>query len=151
MAMPYEVVQRSGDRARDHRALRALADEAEVTAVIVGLPFSLDGSLGPAAQGVLAEVEQLRAAFGATRGSSGALPVDTYDERLTTVTADRGLMELRMKADARRRVVDKVAAAVLLQSWLDTVRPLVHATRQAAAEARSEAGRPPVGGSGAQP
>ncbi len=47
------------------------------------------------------------------------VPVDTYDERLTTVTADRDLMALRMRAEARRRVVDKVAAAVMLQSWLD--------------------------------
>ena len=48
------------------------------------------------------------------------VPVDTYDERLTTVTADRDLMALRMRAEARRRVVDKVAAAVMLQSWLDS-------------------------------
>ena len=50
------------------------------------------------------------------------VPVETYDERLTTVTADRSLMALKMKADARRRVVDKVAAAVMLQSWLDSQR-----------------------------
>ena len=48
-----------------------------------------------------------------------AVPVYTYDERLTTVTADNILMEQKMKAQARRRVVDKVAAAVMLQSWLD--------------------------------
>ena len=47
------------------------------------------------------------------------VPVETYDERLTTVTADRVLMERTMRAQARRRVVDKVAAAVMLQTWLD--------------------------------
>ena len=47
------------------------------------------------------------------------LPVVTWDERFTTVTADRDLMRMDMKADARRRVVDKVAAAVMLQAWLD--------------------------------
>ena len=51
------------------------------------------------------------------------VPVETFDERLTTVTADRNLMELRMRAEARRRVVDKVAAAVMLQTWLDAARP----------------------------
>ncbi len=140
MAMPFEVVKRSGDRQRDHRALRALAEEGEVTAVVVGLPLSLDGSLGPAARGVLEEVAQLRAALSNVGGSAGGLPVATYDERLTTVTADRGLMEMRMKADARRRVVDKVAAAVMLQSWLDSVRA-------GWLEARDRS----AGGAGAQP
>ena len=46
-------------------------------------------------------------------------PVETFDERLTTVSADLVLMEQRMRAEARRRVVDKVAAAVMLQAWLD--------------------------------
>jgi putative Holliday junction resolvase len=45
--------------------------------------------------------------------------VETFDERLTTVSADRTLMELRMRAEARRRIIDKVAAAVMLQTWLD--------------------------------
>ena len=45
--------------------------------------------------------------------------METYDERLTTVTAERSLREMQMSAGARRRVVDKVAAAVMLQSWLD--------------------------------
>jgi putative Holliday junction resolvase len=48
-----------------------------------------------------------------------SVPVETYDERLTTVSAERALMEAKMRADARRRVVDKVAAAVMLQSWID--------------------------------
>ena len=47
------------------------------------------------------------------------VPVTTFDERRTTVTADQALMAFKMKADARRRVVDKVAAAVMLQNWLE--------------------------------
>jgi putative Holliday junction resolvase len=54
-----------------------------------------------------------------------------HDERLTTVTADRSMMEAGMRAPERRRVVDKVAAAVMLQSWLDTRR-----ARQAGSEAQ---------------
>jgi putative Holliday junction resolvase len=111
VATPYEVVQRSGDRARDHRRLRDLVEEAEAEIVVVGLPYRLDGSIGPAAQAALDEVAELACTVG--------VPVETYDERLTTVTADRSLLEMNMKADARRRVVDKVAAAVILQSWLD--------------------------------
>lgn len=111
VATPIEVVHRSGDLARDHRAIRDLVEEWEVELVVVGLPLSLSGEVGPAAQRVLDEVELLRATL--------PVPVETYDERLTTVTAERHLVEQRMGAKARREVVDKVAAAVLLQSWLD--------------------------------
>jgi putative Holliday junction resolvase len=51
------------------------------------------------------------------------VPVESHDERLTTVTAERSLREQRVKGRARRRVVDQVAAAVMLQSWLDARRP----------------------------
>lgn len=111
MATPYEVVQRSGAPARDHVRIAALAEEAGAECLVVGLPLSLDGSTGAAAQAALAEAEELRAATG--------LPVELWDERLTTVTADRELMAQSMKADARRRVVDKVAASIMLQAWLD--------------------------------
>lgn len=111
LATPYEVVPRSGDHERDHRRIAALAEEATAERLVVGLPLSLDGSVGRAAQAALAEADELAATTG--------LPVEMWDERLTTVTADRDLMALDMKADARRRVVDKVAAAVMLQAWLD--------------------------------
>jgi putative holliday junction resolvase len=111
VATPYEVVTRSGDPARDRRAVLALAAEAAVEIIVVGLPLSLDGSVGPAARAALDEVDALRAAT--------EVPVETYDERLTTVTADRSLQALDLRGPARRRVIDKVAAAVMLQAWLD--------------------------------
>jgi putative Holliday junction resolvase len=111
VATPYEVITRSGSPDRDRRALLDLADEAGAEIIVVGLPLSLDGSLGPAARAALAEADALRAAT--------SLPVETYDERLTTVTADRSLQALDLKGPARRRVIDKVAAAVMLQAWLD--------------------------------
>ena len=111
VATPIEVVARSGDLARDHRVVADLVAEWEVGLVVVGLPLSLSGDVGPAAQQVLTEVGQLRATL--------PVPVETYDERLTTVTADRHLTEQRMGAKARRKVVDMVAAAVMLQAWLD--------------------------------
>jgi len=111
LASPYEVVARSGDEATDHRRLLAIAAEVEAERIVVGLPLSLDGSVGAAATAAIAEAERL--------GATTALPVDLYDERFTTVTADRNLMERNMKADARRRIIDKVAAAVMLQAWLD--------------------------------
>jgi putative Holliday junction resolvase len=111
VATPIEVVTRSGDRTRDHRAIAALVGEWEAERVVVGLPLSLDGSTGPAARAALVEVDELARVVG--------VPVDTTDERMTSVTANRTLDELDVRGPARRKVVDKVAAAVILQSWLD--------------------------------
>lgn len=113
LATPYEVIQRGRDRAADHARVAALVEETGAEIVVVGMPFSLDGSKGPAARLVEAEVDELRAAL--------PVPVETHDERFTTVTANQSLQERKMKADARRRVVDKVAAAVMLQSWVDAL------------------------------
>ena len=111
VASPLGVVARSGRMDEDHRRLAALVAEEEAEVVVVGLPVSLDGAEGKAAQGARREAEQLATVVG--------VPVETYDERLTTVTAERTLAEARLSGPARRAVVDKVAAAVMLQSWLD--------------------------------
>ena len=111
VATPHAVLTRRGDRAADHRAISDLVAELGGDRVVVGLPISLDGTLGPAARAVEEEVAALAKVV--------AVPVETHDERLTTVAAERPMIEARMRADARRRVVDKVAAAVILQSWLD--------------------------------
>jgi putative holliday junction resolvase len=111
IASPLLVLPRTGDVAADHRRIAALVAEEEAVRVVVGLPLSLDGSMGPAAKAAVAEAEALATVVG--------VPVETYDERLTTVTADNALREARMRTEARRRVVDKVAAAVMLQAWLD--------------------------------
>ena len=114
VASPLGVVERSGRVGEDHRRLAALVREEEAEVVVVGLPLSLDGSEGTAAQGARREAEQLATVVG--------VPVETYDERLTTVTAERNLREAGLRGRARRRVVDQVAAAVILQGWLDRRR-----------------------------
>lgn len=114
VASPIEVVIRSGSRHEDHRRLARLAAEWEAGVIVVGLPLSLDGTTGPAAVAVLEEIEQLRAETG--------LQVESIDERFTTVEAARQLREAGLDARASRSVVDKVAAAVLLQAWLDRQR-----------------------------
>ena len=111
VATPHAVLERGKDRATDHAAIAALVDELGAERVVVGLPLSLDGRMGPAAAAAAEEAEALGDVLG--------VPVETYDERLTTVTADRSLSSLGLRGQARRRVVDKVAAAVMLQAWLD--------------------------------
>ena len=111
VATPIEVLIRSGDRQRDHRSIAELAAEWEVDLVVIGVPYSLDGGIGPTAERALAEIQEI--------GDTLTVPVETYDERLSTVTAERTLMEQNLDARKRRRVVDMVAASVILQGWLD--------------------------------
>ena len=111
IATPLSVLQRSGSERRDHEVIAKLVVEEECERFVVGLPLSLDGSVGRAAKSAIDEARRLATVVN--------VPVETYDERLTTVSAERVLMEAKMRADARRRVVDKVAAAVMLQSWID--------------------------------
>ncbi len=115
VATPYEVVHRSGDHERDHRHIATLVDEAGADVLVVGMPLSLDGSVGPAAQAVLDEIDQLRGAVDAE--------IVTWDERLSTVQAERSLRAGGVRRGKRRRVVDQVAATVILQSWLDAGQP----------------------------
>lgn len=111
VATAREVLQRSGDPAQDHRRIAEIVEEVEAEILVIGLPLSLSGEMGPAAKAVATEVEAIAATV--------KVPVETQDERLSTVSAERSLSNLALKAPARRQVVDMVAAAVILQSWLD--------------------------------
>jgi len=115
IASPLQVLQRSGSIKRDHEAIAKLVIEEEADIVVVGLPLNMSGSSGPAAQAAIDEAAALATVV--------AVPVVTFDERRTTVTADRAMMEANMRAQARRRIVDKIAAAVMLQNWLDAGGP----------------------------
>lgn len=111
IASPLVVLQRSGRTSLDHQRIRDLVREEEAVLLVVGMPVSMNGSNGTAAQAALKECQELATVVG--------VPVETLDERLTTVTADRMLIERGLRAPQRRKVIDKVAAAVILQSWLD--------------------------------
>jgi putative Holliday junction resolvase len=113
VATPHGVIERSGDAAADRRTILAHAREAGASRVVVGLPLSLSGDTGPAARAVLGEVDALRALAG------DEVTVETHDERLTTVIAERGMRQAGARRSARRRAVDAAAAAVILQSYLE--------------------------------
>ena len=120
IATPLEVLERSGSEAQDHAAIAAVATERAVEVVVVGLPVSMDGTMGPAARAARAEVGRLATAL--------AVPVETCDERLSTAAAHRQLRMGEVPGPRRRQVVDMVAAAVILQSWLDARRDSTEAT-----------------------
>jgi putative Holliday junction resolvase len=114
VASALSVLLRGRSHAEDHGHLAAVISETAATLVVVGLPMSLSGGVGPAARSVRAEVSELRQVLPA--------PVECCDERYSTVIARRALAAGGRRPAARRAVVDKMAAAAILQTWLDRQR-----------------------------
>jgi putative pre-16S rRNA nuclease len=111
VASPLTVLERSKSLRNDHERIAAVVRKEEAELVVVGLPLSLSGEEGPAARAARTEANALATLVG--------VPIETFDERLTTVTAERALTEAGVRGRARRQLVDKVAAAVILQAFLD--------------------------------
>lgn len=114
IASPLTVLQRSKSKRHDLDTIAQLARDEEADVIVIGLPLNLDGSMSRSAKAATAEAKRLATLVD--------VPVELHDERLTTVTADRSMIDAGMNAIERRQVVDKVAAAVMLQSWLDARR-----------------------------
>ncbi|WP_219941174.1 Holliday junction resolvase RuvX [Iamia sp. SCSIO 61187] len=115
LASPYGTIDQVRDLPAVRRRIARIVADEEVEVVVVGHPLSLDGSRGPAARSVEAQAAALAEALD--------VPVVLHDERLTTVTAHRLLAASGVDGRQRRRVVDRAAAAVLLQTWLDGGAP----------------------------
>jgi putative pre-16S rRNA nuclease len=94
--------------------LAGIAREQEAGRIVVGLPRRMDGSEGPEAKAARALAEALR--------HSAKVPVELVDERLTTVAAERSMIDAGARRSKRREMVDQVAATLLLQSHLDRKR-----------------------------
>ncbi|MCP2258420.1 putative holliday junction resolvase [Streptoalloteichus tenebrarius] len=112
LASPLVTLARDAAAGADLDALAALVAEHEVVEVVVGLPRTLAGRHGPAAEAAVDYAEAL-----ATR--IAPVPVRLADERLTTVTASRMLSQRGVRGRRQRAVVDQAAAVEILQSWLD--------------------------------
>jgi putative Holliday junction resolvase len=109
-ARALETVRRSTEEA-DLAALRRVAGEYEVTRAVLGLPLNMDGTEGASARLARAFAPKVAAALG--------VPVDLFDERLSTFEAEQRLRERGLSSREARRLVDAEAAAVILQGWLD--------------------------------
>ena len=105
-----DSIRRVGPK-KDVKAVVDLVRLHEAAELVVGLPLRLDGTVGPQAQKVLAFVEALKLAVG--------IPVVPWDERFSTVAAQQALLEGDVSRKGRRAVVDKVAAILILQNYLD--------------------------------
>lgn len=112
IASPHSVYTRVG-YTPDCKHLLSIYQQNKCTLVVCGLPRNMDGSVGFQAEKVMAFAEKLKEA---------GMPVEFQDERLSTVAAHDALIEGGMRRDNRKGTVDKVAAAVILQQYLDKQR-----------------------------
>ena len=113
-ARPLETFERR-TLAQDVAHIQRLVQEHEVREVVMGMPIRLNGEMGPEAQGVQQFIQQLE--------QSLSVPVVAWDERLTTKSAEELLIQANVSRKKRRGVVDRVAAAILLQSYLRSQSP----------------------------
>jgi len=110
LASGLATVRRVGPR-KDLKAVAVLVRRHEAGEIVVGLPRSLDGSIGVQAQKVLSFMDDLRPLV--------KVPVVPWDERFTSVMAEQALIEANVSRKNRKAVVDKVAAILILQNYLD--------------------------------
>jgi putative Holliday junction resolvase len=104
------TIRRTNIRA-DLAELDKYLQQYAVEKIVVGVPRNMDGSIGSAAEQVYSFIERL--------GEKFSIPIDTWDERLSTVAAERVLLEADMSRGKRKKVIDKVAAVLILQGYLD--------------------------------
>lgn len=119
-AQGMQVLHRTG-LDDDLAALKELIETAEVSEVVVGFPRNMDGSIGESAQNVLSFTDKIK--------ESVSVPVILWDERWTTSEATRVLLQADLSRKKRRKVVDKLAAVLILQGYLDS---LEHHAREGA-------------------
>jgi len=110
IAVPIAVIKRTEEEA-DLERIAALTRDYETELIVIGLPRSMDGSIGAQAELVLEFTKSL--------ANYIDIPIDMCDERLTTVTADRLLQESGAKRKQRKANIDAMAAAVILQAYID--------------------------------
>jgi putative Holliday junction resolvase len=110
LAHPLETIEVRKTDPLDR--LAQIVTDRQVLAVIVGVPRNMDGSFGPAAEKSRTFIAALRERV--------PCRVIAWDERLTTVSAQRALQEAGRKARDQKKIVDQAAAQILLQSWLDS-------------------------------
>ena len=110
-AHPLGVVERRSLK-RDLEAIAAMLREREVTMIVVGLPLNMDGSEGPTARAARTFAERV--------AESLRVRVEMFDERLTSFEAEERLKEMPVRKGARKPTIDAIAAAVILEGWMQS-------------------------------
>ncbi len=109
-AHAFAVIERSGLDSTV-KTLRDMIEEYDIEEIVVGMPYAMDGSEGPQARKTTTFIEEVKDRLDVS--------IATWDERLSTAEAERSLIAAGIKPSMRKNIKDKVAAAVILQSYLD--------------------------------
>lgn len=117
IASPAGVIAGTGSASNDAKRIQAWAGQNEIEAFVVGMPFNMDGTIGPQAALTQSFVEQL--------SKLDDRPVETADERLSSFQADEFMSQAGLTSGKRKKLRDTLAAQVILQSFLDARRPAV--------------------------
>lgn len=112
-AQPIKTIRRQSKQ-EDLTAIKTLISEFEIGKIVVGLPRNMDGTLGKQAETIFKWIRDLQEEI--------TLPMITWDERLSTVGASRVLLEADLSREKRKKVIDKLAAVLILQGYLDKTR-----------------------------
>lgn len=116
IALPLKVLHVGSPKQALDEVVRACAD-AKADKLVVGLPLNMNGSAGFQAENVKAFVAEL--------GPRLTIPIETWDERLSTRSAENVLIEAGTRRENRRKVIDKLAAQIMLQNYLDARAPRI--------------------------
>ncbi|MHB0999311.1 MAG: Holliday junction resolvase RuvX [Armatimonadota bacterium] len=119
-ANPIKIIQRIGSLRKEIGEIRQLTEEYGVELIVVGMPFMMDGTVGVQAEKVIEFIEELK--------RRQRVPVDTWDERLSTAEVERMLIASDQSRSKRKQVVDMLAAAVILQGYMDRHRAVTPTT-----------------------
>ncbi|MBI4777771.1 Holliday junction resolvase RuvX [Candidatus Desantisbacteria bacterium] len=121
-AQPLKVITRSGDEAV-MEDLKKIITSSEVSRIVFGLPKNMNGSIGPQAEKVLDFIERLKQAVAFTPNLSyegNAVEFVSWDERLSSRAAENAMLEAGLSRNKRKQLVDKIAATIILQGYLDS-------------------------------
>jgi putative Holliday junction resolvase len=116
-AQPLKTIRRTSKQ-EDVKAIKEIMAEFEIAKIVVGLPKNMDGTLGKQAETTFRWIKDVQEEL--------KVPMITWDERLTTVGASRVLLEADLSREKRKKVIDKLAAVLILQGYLDKTRKLTN-------------------------
>lgn len=111
IAQGVETILRSKQGRNDIAEIKKLINKYDADLVVVGLPWNMNGTLGEQGRNILAFVDKLKKNF--------KIEVETWDERLSTVAAEKILLSADVSRARRKKIIDKMAAAIILQNYLD--------------------------------
>ena len=112
-AQPLNTIRRKSKQ-EDVKAIKEIIAEFEIAKIVVGLPKNMDGTLGKQAETMFRWIKDVQEEL--------KVPMITWDERLSTVAASRVLLEADLSREKRKKVIDKLAAVLILQGYLDKTR-----------------------------